>query len=39
MENVNEERIQILMKFGNGEFSFPVKLDDLDDILQARVYL
>ncbi|HHI93586.1 MAG TPA: hypothetical protein ENK04_08760 [Gammaproteobacteria bacterium] len=36
LESVDEERIHILMKFGNGEFSFPVKLDD---ILQARVYL
>jgi len=36
LESVDEERIRILMKFGNGEFSFPVKLED---ILQARVYL
>ncbi|NOX91211.1 MAG: hypothetical protein GXP18_01815 [Gammaproteobacteria bacterium] len=36
LESVDDERIRILMKFGNGEFSFPVKLDD---ILQARVYL
>ncbi len=36
LESVDDERIRILMKFGNGEFSFPVKLED---ILQAKVYL
>lgn len=36
LESVDDERIRILMRFGNGEFSFPVKLED---ILQAKVYL
>lgn len=35
LESVDEERIRILMKIGNGEFSFPVKLEE---IVQARVY-
>ncbi len=36
LESVDDERIRILMKFGSGEFTFPVKLED---IIQAKVYL
>jgi len=36
LESMDEERIRILMRLTTGEFSFPVKLDD---IVQARVYL
>jgi len=29
LESVDDERIRILMKFGSGEFTFPVKLEVL----------
>lgn len=36
LESVDKERIRILMKLGGGEFSFPVKLADIE---QARIYM
>jgi len=35
LESVDEERLRIKMKLGGGEYSFPVKIDE---ITSARVY-